>query len=184
MDCSRDGISGSTPEPTADSAVPGDTEEARAILEQRCAERLLDDETLRADLTDDEFAPAQDWALARLHARVAALPAPDATGEHALEALVDALRRVLRTLNDVVGRRFDLSAEEFRAGLDALGAELAPTIYDDAETSMTARQRLRARAEALTARKDEDDGAALMAALIATLDESTPPPEEERCRAG
>jgi hypothetical protein len=145
-------------------------DDARAALEACYAERLLDDEALRADLTDDEFAPAQAWALDRLHARVTALPALDATAEATLEELTAALRAVLRALNDLVGRRFDLDAAAFAAEVRALGDVLAPALYDRPEAVAAARARLAELADALAARKDTADGAALVAELLAAVD--------------
>jgi hypothetical protein len=159
--------------PDHNAPAPGDA----AALEQRYAERLLDDEALRADLTDDEFAPAQAWALDRLHARVAAQPAAGAA-EHELEQLVAALRAVLQALNDLVGRRLDLSSEQFAAGVEALGATLTPALYDSVAAMAAARERLRQQASALAAQKDTDDGAALVAALLAALDAPVPRGEE------
>src|SRR5687768_13759041 len=105
-------------------------EGAVEALEQRFAERLLEDESLRADLTDDEFSPLQDWALARLHERVAALAdpaAPEAATD--LESLVECLRAVLRAANDTLGHRFDLDAQAFSDGLMAIYDALEPPLY-------------------------------------------------------
>src|SRR4051794_26162043 len=86
--------------------------------EQRFAERLLDDERLRADLTDDEFQPLQDWALDRLHQSALALSHPAAPeAETTLEAVVAGLRAVLRAVNDALGHRVDLDADDFAAAL-------------------------------------------------------------------
>jgi hypothetical protein len=158
-----------------DSMAP---DAARAALEARYAERLLDDEALRADLTDEEFAPAQAWALERLHARVTDLPALDAAAEAALEELTTALRAVLRALNDLVGQRFDRDAAAFAAEVRALGDVLAPALYDQPSTVAAARARLMQLADALAARKDTDDGAALVSELLAALDPARAEPQE------
>ena len=90
-------------------------ETARDVLEQRFAEQLLDDESLRADLTDDEYQPLQDWALDRLHARAVALADPYLPrGRDDNGGVVDCLRQILRAADDTVGHRYDLDAARLR----------------------------------------------------------------------
>ncbi|MCC7367806.1 MAG: hypothetical protein IT306_05260 [Chloroflexi bacterium] len=78
----------SDPPPFAD-AVPG--------RQERAAGRILDDEGLRGDLTDDEYQPLLDWALAQTDALAAATAAlddeqADTTIEAGLVAIRDALQ--------------------------------------------------------------------------------------------
>ena len=57
---------------------------------ERAAERLLEDEGLRRDLTDDEAQPLLDWALAQLQAAAAARA-----------SLPDVLERTRATAHEV-----------------------------------------------------------------------------------
>jgi hypothetical protein len=145
-------------------------ETARDVLEQRFAEQLLDDESLRADLTDDEYQPLEDWALDRLHAQTVALAdpaAPDA--ETTMAGVVDALRQILRAVDDTVGHRFDLDAEAFAAGLGPIAEAVGPPLYADAGAAETVRQQLTAAIPGLTAQKDDLDGPALAEGVVAAL---------------
>jgi hypothetical protein len=155
-------------------------EGAVEALEQRFAERLLEDESLRADLTDDEFSPLQDWALARLHERVAALAdpaAPEAATD--LESLVECLRAVLRAANDTLGHRFDLDAQAFSDGLMAIYDALEPPLYAAEGPANNAQLALQAVIPRLAARKDEAEGVELADALVAALTESASTPADD-----
>ena len=148
-------------------------EGAVEALEQRFAERLLEDESLRADLTDDEFLPLQDWALARLQERVAALADPAASeAETELESLLECLRAVLRAANDTLGRRFDLDAQAFSDGLMAIYDALEPPLYAAEGPANNAQLALEAVIPRLAARKDEAEGVELVDALVTALTES------------
>jgi hypothetical protein len=147
-------------------------DEAREALEQRFAERLLDDERLRADLTDDEFLPLQDWALARLHERAATMADPAAAEADAeLERLVECLRGVLQAANDAIGRRYDLDAAAFGETLAAIYDALEPPLYGAEGPANQARLALEAAIPGLAARKDEADGVELAETLVAALAE-------------
>jgi hypothetical protein len=82
------------------------------LTHERAAERLLEDERLRSDLTDDEARVLLDWALAELSAA-------EARGEP-LSAAVDRIRTVARQVNDLVGARADLDARAFAGRLREL----------------------------------------------------------------
>jgi hypothetical protein len=143
---------------------------ARDALEQRCAERLLEDEALRADLTDDEFQPLMDWALERLHRCVAALDDPAAPGaETTLASVLDSLRAVLRAVNDALGRRAELTPAAFTDRLRALCAALQPPLYPSEAQAAPARRAVEAVLPSLAARKDEAAGEELVAALVTAL---------------
>ena len=74
---------------------------ARASLE-RLAERLLGDERLRGSLTDKQFQPLLDWALAALE-RAAADGArePEHLTTRRLEAELATVREVLATVDRI-----------------------------------------------------------------------------------
>jgi hypothetical protein len=151
---------------------------ARDALEQRFAERLLDDEALRADLTDDEYQPLQDWALERLHERAGALADPGAPeAETELAQVVDGLREVLRGVNDTVGQRLDLDAQAFTDGLAAIVGALQPPLYGEEETAAAARQAVEAALPALAAHKDDDDAVELIQTLVSALRPSNARPD-------
>jgi hypothetical protein len=162
-------------EDSGEAAAAGDdAQAARDALEQRYAEQLLDDESLRADLTDEEFAPLEAWALDLLHARVQALADPEAEGtEEALGAAVESLRAVLRAANDTLGQRFDLDEHDFAEGLSAIREALGPELYGAEGPADQAERTVEAVVPGLAARKDEDDGAPLAEELAAALRSGT-----------
>ncbi len=143
----------------APKAMPDDG----AARAERFAARLLDDETLRRDLTDDEFQPLLDWALGRLRERAATLPDP------ALEEVTADLRTALRAANDALGQRYDLAPEAFVARLAALADTLRPPLYATHAAAAAARAAVRARAPDGAARKDTAEGWELAADLAAAL---------------
>jgi len=151
-------------------AAPTADADARDALEKRVAEQLLDDEALRADLTDDEFQPLQDWALAALHERVAGLADPASPAAETEAAhLADCLRTVLQAANDTIGHRDDLDAAGFAEGLAAIPPALEPALYGAEGPATDAQQALTCLAPDLAARKDALDGVDLATALVAAL---------------
>jgi hypothetical protein len=158
------------------SADQGD----RDALEQRFAERLLEDEALRSALTDDEFQPLLDWALARVHSLAKAVEDPAASeAEAQMEDLTGGLAAVLRTVNDAVGARFELSPAEFAARLASLAEALRPPLVPE-EYLTSVQQALARVVPHLVAAKDADDGVALVQSLVTVLagacpEEDAPP---------
>lgn len=143
---------------------------ARDALEQRFAEQLLDDETLRADLTDDEYQPLQDWALDRLHEQAAALADPAAAeAEAVMASVLKALRQVLRAVDETVGHRADRDAQAFADGLAPLLEAVAPPLYAAEGPANEVRQTVAAAIPRLAAQKDDLDGPALVQELVAAL---------------
>src|SRR5262249_20501057 len=148
----------------------------RDALEQRFAERLLDDESLRADLTDDEYQPIQDWALDRLHAQAGAVDDPKAPeAETAMGNAVESVRQVLLAVDDAVGHRPDRDAQAFAAGLAPLVEAVAPPLYAD-ETAAGVRQAVQEAIPRVAAQKDDLDGPALVQALVSALTVPTDAP--------
>lgn len=143
---------------------------ARDTLEQRYAERLLEDETLRSDLTDDEYAPLQEWALDVLHRAAAEVEAPESpAADEALAAVADWLRGLLRTLNDTLGRRADLDADDFRAGLDAFREALGQRPAAVPAGVAPAAQAIDGAIERAGELQSTEDGTALVEPLVAAL---------------
>ena len=145
-------------------------DDARDALEQRFAEQLLDDEALRADLTDDEYQPLQDWALDRLHEQAGALADPAAPeAESAMASVLESLRQVLRAVDDTVGHRADRDAQTFADGLAPLVEAVAPPLYAAEGPANEVRQNVEAAIPRLAAQKDDLDGPALVQELVAAL---------------
>jgi hypothetical protein len=143
---------------------------ARDALEQRFAEQLLDDESVRADLTDDEYQPLQDWALDRLHEQAVALADPTAPeAESTMAGVVDALRQILRAVDDTVGNRADRDAQAFADGLGPVVAAVGPPLYADAGAADAVQECVKAVIARLAAQKDDLDGPALAQEIVAAL---------------
>ena len=145
-------------------------ESARDALEQRFAEQLLDDEGLRADLTDDEYQPLQDWALDRLHEQAVAVADPEAPeAETAMAGVLESLRQVLRAVDEAVGHRADRDAQAFADGLAPLVEAVGPPLYGAEGPANEVRQSVGAVIPRLAAQKDDLDGAALVQELVSAL---------------
>ena len=149
-----------------------------AARQERMAERLLEDERLRGDLTDDEFRPLLDWALAAsdtLAARTARL------ADDRADALLDA---GLGQIKDVVLAAGAAVAAMLEAGAGARDSELArlaelvrpPLVPDDAVGE--ARARLSTGLESIT-RSPGLAGAELATALADALRTTTRPAGEK-----
>lgn len=71
--------------------------------QERAASRILDDESLRGDLADDEFQPLLDWALAETD-RIAASTRgmSDAEADTQIDKALDAIRDVVRAAGAAV----------------------------------------------------------------------------------
>ncbi|MCC7353518.1 MAG: hypothetical protein IT330_07140 [Anaerolineae bacterium] len=81
---------------------------------RRIAERILEDERLYSNLEDHEAKVLTEWAMAQLDAPIAA---KGKAAETALEERGRRVRQALRDINDLVGERGRLSAEEREARL-------------------------------------------------------------------
>jgi len=101
-------------------------------LEQKAAERLLEDERLRSNLTDDQAKTLLDWGLAQLSLRISSLgPVALQSEDLARAAVDDAAQKVQRTMtgiNDLVGERRNLTAKEMTSRLRQL---VAPARLDN-----------------------------------------------------
>jgi hypothetical protein len=95
---------GDAPPPSAPESPPPVPEQPpppeHASVEsrqERLASRLLDDERLRGDLTDDDYQPLLDWALG-LSDKIAASTADldDAAAEPIMDAKMAALKQALQ----------------------------------------------------------------------------------------
>jgi len=100
---------------------------AEEMLRRRyrlAAERLLEDESLRSNLTDEEARVLLDWGLAQVE-RVARETVEIAEEERAWAILEERLARIrsaMRRVNDLAGQKGPLSRDEIIHCL----AEFAP----------------------------------------------------------
>jgi hypothetical protein len=127
-----------------------------ASRQEWAAERLLEDERLRGDLTDDEYQPLLDWALAVVD-RVAEAGAQEseAVATERLEATLDAIRGVIGALGSIVVARHELSASELDARLDDAQAALTPLLAGPGDAAEVTSRLARAVEEGAAS----DDGA-------------------------
>ena len=152
--------------PAADdftSSVPG--------RQERAAGRILDDEGLRGDLTDDEFQPLLDWALS-VTDKVAEATSnlDDEQAEPVLDSSIGVVRHVLRCAQDVVIAHAEGRADDRRYALDDISQAWKPSLVggDDADAPRTVWQPLQALADRLDAESDVP-GTEITAAIAATL---------------
>jgi hypothetical protein len=90
--------------------------------QERAASRLLDDERLRGDLTDDEFQPLLDWALAAAD-RIVAETAGQSDEQAAprVERGLGVIRESVQAAGDAIAAHAEHDASRLRSALAALG---------------------------------------------------------------
>lgn len=121
-------------------AAPGPDDLANPVIE-----RLVEDETLRGDLTDDGYLPLQNWAIARIRG-VARAAAHHPDPEAAMERFAGQMRAFVRAAVQAAqaGALGDLAAQvrprvvreqDVPAVVDALAAI---TFTDDADANARA----------------------------------------------
>ena len=121
---------------TADAAV--------AARQERAAGCILDDEGLRADLTDDEYGPLLDWALGvadRLGLATGGLD--DAAADAVIDAGLQTAREILRAASAAIVAQAEGDASRRAAELAYLGQQsevLAATLGVRDESSGAAKQ--------------------------------------------
>lgn len=107
------------------------------INAQIAAERILDDPSLRDELTDDEAQQLIDWGVAQ--AVAAAERHRASADEAALDDELDKLHKFIKRINNFAAKRSEDDAERVRKRFDwiaSLSAELfgqSVTLPDDAE---------------------------------------------------
>jgi len=149
---------------------------------QRAAERLLEDESLRGDLTDNEFLPLLDWALAAIDPIASrTIGLNDGQAETMIERGHSQVREAVRVAGEAIAAvsQGDVEARG-RALRDlpaALGVPLVP------ETMLeTARDRLKSAVEILT--DDDSLGSVDLAhALAHALSDATTDTNESKLDA-
>lgn len=135
------------PEPPASPSGPDEAGE-RA---ERLASRLLEDESLRRHLADDEAEPLLDWATRRAETLMRATEELSShQAEARLEQVSTRLRDVLRLINLAVGERETAAPPLLAARLQALDTLLGPPLLDPEQA-----RRAHARLDALLATSPE-----------------------------
>lgn len=160
------------PTPTADDHAPAsptdadvaasvDTSMSRQAAEasiasrqERAAVRILEDERLRGDLTDDEFQPLLDWALGTVD-RVAESTAgtDDAEADVTIDAAMTVIREVVGAAGAAVVAHNEGDADRRTSELEYLG-----TCWDRASIEGDADAASNGRLRVLAERLDEEPG--------------------------
>jgi hypothetical protein len=126
-------------EPPRSGEVPPRTVEQIA---ESISTRLVEDERLRGNLTDDEFQPLLNWALERVgqlresHARLA-----PAAAEARLQRAGDQIFNLLRIADLAVGQRATATPDLVVSRIQMLDTLLAPPLFEE-EAANRARARL------------------------------------------
>lgn len=105
---------------------------AVAARQERAAERLLEDERLRGDLTDDEVQPLLDWALAQsdaLAARTAGLA--DEQAERVIDDGLARIKDAMQAAGGAVLAMADSGAEARNAELARLPDSIGPPLVGE-----------------------------------------------------
>lgn len=90
-------------------------------LERQAAERLMEDERLRADFTDEQAQTLLDWGLAQLSAQVAAVDPASGQAQQAVDGIAGRIRQAMARINTLVTER---PTNRGRAGSQKLAAQL------------------------------------------------------------
>jgi hypothetical protein len=142
--------------------------------QEQAAGRILDDEGLRGDLTDEEYQPLLDWALAVTDAVAAGtVELDDHQAEPVIDAGIGVVREVLRTSADAIVAHHEGRAEDCRWALDGISQSWKPSIIggDESDLPATLWRPLQQLADRLDAEPDLS-GPELATAIVGAL---TPP---------
>ena len=139
-------------------------------LNESLTSRLVEDESLRGNLTDDEFQPILDWALKRVAALSDSYTAlPPKAAEARFNQTSGQLLELLRTVDLAVGARAtagpDLTVSRFQM-LDTL---LTPPLLPG-PVATAAQARLEALLAEPPERLQSEDGEALVQRLLEVLE--------------
>ncbi len=112
------------------------------LLAQMATEKLIEDESLRGDLTDWEYQPLLDWALARVARCAEAAAATEDPRAH-LDACVAGLRQIVRAAAPAVSEQNASAVAEVLSAPAVDAADLNATrerlarlaLSDDKETN-------------------------------------------------
>ncbi|MFN8636846.1 MAG: hypothetical protein U0893_23610 [Chloroflexota bacterium] len=94
---------------------------AVAARQERAASRILEDESLRGDLTDDEFQPLLDWALAAAdRVAVATAGLSDEVADGRLDERLGQIRESVRLAAEAVAAQSEEAAPRRASVLSTL----------------------------------------------------------------
>ena len=169
---------GALPRPPSDTtsgyvlAGPPAEPEPRPVeqLNESLTSRLVEDESLRGNLTDDEYQPLLDWALRRateLAESHAALP-PRAA-EARFNQTAGQLVELLRTIDLAVGGRSAVDPELTLSRFQMLDTLLTPPLLPG-PVATAAQARLEALLSEPPERLQSEDGEALVRRLVDVLE--------------
>ncbi|RMH02162.1 MAG: hypothetical protein D6706_00665 [Chloroflexi bacterium] len=94
-------------------------------LHKNAAESILENNTLRDALTDDDAQELLDWAMAQLkQAAEVAMLLPEETAESFMTERVTAVSRIMRQVNNLTAKLPHMATEDLQFRLDDLSAAL------------------------------------------------------------
>jgi phosphatidylserine/phosphatidylglycerophosphate/cardiolipin synthase-like enzyme len=169
---------GESPSTIADPNVApiGDADRV-AARQERAAGRILDDERLRGDLTDDEYQPLLDWALAMTD-RIAASTAgmDDSEADRVIDEGLVAVRGNVGAARAAVVAHAEGDAERRSAELQVIGRNWSrfPTDVIEGVPDEAVASRLRTLSERLDAEPDlpgSEVASSIVEAFRTTTDE-------------
>ena len=151
-----------------------------AQRQERAAERLLEDERLRGVLTDDEFQPLLDWALAAsdgLADGTVGLSDDEAAG--VMDAGLGQVRDVVQAAGGAVSAMLEAGTSGRNAELARLPGLVAPPLVPE-ERIAEARARLSSELEPIVGNPDLTgvDLAAALAVALRTLSQTADQKDE------
>lgn len=117
-------VSEEIPEPVGDppSETAASHDEAVAARQERVASRILEDERLRGDLTDDEFQPLLDWALAAADELVASTAGQtDEQADRRIDGGLSAIRDAVAAAGDAIAAYAERDADRLQRALADAG---------------------------------------------------------------
>ena len=125
-----------------------------ASRQERAAGRILDDERLRGDLTDEEFQPLLEWALVETdQIATSTTGMSDAEADAAIDAALNVIREVVGAAGAAVVAHNEGDADRRASELAFLG-----TCWDRATIEGVADGASRSRLRVLAERLDEEPG--------------------------
>jgi hypothetical protein len=132
---------------------------------QRAAERLLEDERVRGDVTDEEFQPLIDWALTAIDRVVM-----DGSDQD-VDTATEQIRTVIRAIGDALVNAPDITEEDFaaqlRVAIDGLEPPLVPASIE------AGRQAVLTEIQEIAGQKDELPGPEIAERLARVLGDVT-----------
>jgi hypothetical protein len=129
------------PDQTEESAASD--EDAVAARQERLASRILEDERLRGDLTDDEFQPLLDWAMAAADGLAASTAGqPDEQADRRLDGGLRAIKEAVAAAGDAIAAYAEHDVARLRKALADAGIVTGDQRTDTTVARMMTEQNL------------------------------------------